>query len=73
MKRYTKSQQIEDLIIALNEMRERKGLQKVARFWTGLGHKLHTVEENSSNTKWIGTHFNDDGFIGFLNGLLIEQ
>lgn len=71
MARYTKAQKIADLIIALNEQRNRKGLVPVSRAWTGLGHWLKTEEEPY---RCIGRIFvGDDLFIGFLEGLLIEQ
>jgi len=69
--KYTKTLQIFDLIKSLNEQRAEKGLPLVSRQWTGAGHWLKTEEENY---KTIGRIFiTDDLFIGFLEGLLIEQ
>lgn len=71
MKKYTKLDQINDLITALNELRGREGKKPVKRFWTGLAHRIHTIEEP---TTWIGTHYFKDGeFIAFLEGLLIDK
>jgi len=71
MKRYSKSDQIKDLIIALNEQRAKAGKVLVSRQWTGLGHWLKTEEKEY---KCIGSIItNDSEFIGFLKGMLITQ
>lgn len=71
MKRYTKSQQIQDLLIALNEKRKRENKTLVRRGWTGVAHWLMTDEKEY---KAIGTlQSSDDKFIGFLEGLLVDQ
>lgn len=72
MKRYTKSEQIKDLILALNEKRVKEGKITVSRATTGSGtHWLKTDEENYIS---VGRIFhNDDSFIGFLEGLLLEE
>jgi len=72
MKRYTKSDQIKDLILALNEKRVKEGKVTVSRATTGSGkHWLKTDEEHYIS---IGRIFhNDDSFIGFLEGLLLEE
>lgn len=71
MKRYTKGQQIQDLLVALNEKRKRENKIPVRRGWTGVAHWLMTDEEQY---KAIGTLQNsDDKFIGFLEGLLVTQ
>lgn len=70
-KRYTKADLIEDLLEALNEHREKNGLIKVRKGWTGAGHWLMTDEKEYKNIGNIYT--SDEGFIGFLEGLLINQ
>lgn len=70
MKRYTKAQQIEDLISALNEKRKRANKIPVKRCWTGAGHWLKTEEKEYKSIGGIYT--SDDKFIGFLEGMLIE-
>lgn len=71
MKKYTKSEKIKDLIIALNELRIKEGKTPVIRRWTGAGHWLKT---NETNYKSIGGIFtNDNEFIGFLQGLLCND
>lgn len=72
MKRYTKSEQIKDLILALNEKRIRDGKVTVSRASTGSGtHWLKTNEEHYIS---VGDIFhNDDSFIGFLKGLLLDE
>ena len=67
-KRYTKTERINDLITALNELRKSQGKPTVKRCWTGAGHWLKTEEEIY---KTVGSIFTkDDEFIGFLQGLL---
>lgn len=62
---------INDLIIALNEKRAKEGLKPVRRGWTGAAHWLHLADNSSVQIgSWWTTH---NGFIGFLNGLLVEQ
>lgn len=71
MARYTKAEQINDLLKAVNELRQRQGKVKVKRGWTGVGHWLMTDEENH---RAIGRIFvGDDLFIGFLEGMLITE
>ncbi len=72
MKRYTKADMIKDLILALNEKRVREGKVKVSRATTGSGtHWLKTEEEHYIS---VGKIFhNDDSFIGFLEGLLLDD
>lgn len=70
MARYTKATLIEDLIIALNEKRKKQNLPPVRRGWTGVKHWLMTDEKEY---KAIGRMFNDDEFIGFLEGLLAQE
>ena len=72
MKRYTKSQNIADLILAFNEKRVREGKVTVTRCTTGSGtHWLKTDEEHYIS---VGDIFhNDDSFIGFLKGLLLDE
>jgi hypothetical protein len=72
MKRYTKADQIKDLIIVLNEKRVKEGKVKVSRVTVGLGtHWLKTEEEHYVS---VGRIFhNDDSFIGFLEGLLLQE
>lgn len=71
MKRYTISQQIEDLMKALNEFRVKNNKIPVRRGWTGAGHWLMTDEKDY---KAIGSIYcNDKEFIGVLQGMMIEQ
>jgi len=71
MKRYTKAEQIKDLILALNELRVKQGKVKLIRCWTGAAHWLRTVGDNY---KSVGAMYsNDDRFIGFLEGLLEQE
>ena len=63
--------QMRDLVAALNDKRNKKGLPLVSRQFTGAGYWLKTEEEKY---KCIGRIFtSNDMFIGFLEGLLIEQ
>jgi hypothetical protein len=71
MPRYTKMDNIKDLILSLNEKRSKEGKVAVSRQWTGLGHWLKTEEENYKSLGGIFT--SDDKFIGFLEGLLFEE
>lgn len=70
MKKYTKQDQINDLIITYNEQRVKAGKKPVKLFWTGLAYRIHTDEQNKI---WIGPNYSIKEFIAFLDGLLIDH
>ena len=72
MSRYTKAENIKDLIEALNEKRTRRRLPAVSRQWTGAGHWLREPVGSNEYRSMGGIFTNDDRFIGFLEGLLYE-
>ena len=71
MKKYTKADNIKDLVTAFNEKRVREGKCTVSRCWTGAGHWLKTDEKQYRS--FGGIYTSDDKFIGFLEGLLYDQ
>lgn len=73
MKRYTKMQNIADLLITFNEQRVKEGKSPVELCWTGAGHWLKTKIKGNDYKAFCGIFTNDDQFIGFLEGLLFNQ
>lgn len=70
-KKYSKSEQVKDLIDAYNEKRTKENKPLVSRQRTGLGYWLKTEE---IDYKIIGRIYTSDNmFIGFLEGLLCTQ
>lgn len=70
-KKYTKADRIADLIIALNEYRAKHGKIAVKRGWTGVAHWLMTDEQEYKSIG--GMYLSDDAFIGFLEGMMIDN
>jgi hypothetical protein len=73
MKRKSKAEEIQDRLDELNHLRTKKGKPSLIRFWTGVGHRLHTNQERPALT-WIGTFYvKDVEFMAFLDALILVE